>query len=169
MHILTIWSLSHFLPMSDNYFWQIDVLLCLDCFHDGRFVAGHSSLDFVKVNSLKGYADLDGESWTDQETLLLLEGMQLYNENWNEIAEHVGTKSKAQCILHFVRLPVDITPLESIDVPSSTNLSNLPNGNDSWRSHSSTNGNLAVYMMHFLFPVYLLLSHCGPLIPKWRI
>lgn len=122
---------------------EVDVQLCLDCFHDGRFVAGHSTLDFVKVNSMKDYAGLYGESWTDQETLLLLEGMQLYNENWNEIAEHVGTKSKAQCILHFVRLPVDGTPLESIEVPASKISSNLLNENDSGISHSNTNGNLA--------------------------
>ncbi|CDP10951.1 unnamed protein product [Coffea canephora] len=122
---------------------EVDVLLCLDCFHDGKYVAGHSSLDFVKVNSMKGYAGLDGESWTDQETLLLLEGMQLYNENWNEIAEHVGTKSKAQCILHFVRLPLDATPLGNIDVPGCANSSNLPDGNECGRSHPNANGNLA--------------------------
>ncbi|KAK6114913.1 hypothetical protein DH2020_007182 [Rehmannia glutinosa] len=71
---------------------EADVLLCLDCFHEGRFVAGHSSLDFLKVNSMKDYGDGDGDgdSWSDQETLLLLEGMQLYNENWNKIAEHVA-------------------------------------------------------------------------------
>ncbi|KAL3528157.1 hypothetical protein ACH5RR_012813 [Cinchona calisaya] len=122
---------------------EVDVLLCLDCFHDGKYIAGHSNLDFVKVNSMKVYAGLDGESWTDQETLLLLEGMQRYNENWNKIAEHVGTKSKAQCILHFVRLPVDGTPLGNIDVPSSTDSSNLLNGDDCGRSHPNANGSLA--------------------------
>ena len=70
-------------------------------------MTGHSSLDFIKVDSTKDYGDIDGESWSDQETLLLLEAMEIYNENWNEIAEHVGTKSKAQCILHFLRLPVE--------------------------------------------------------------
>ena len=45
--------------------------------------------------------------WTDQETLLLLETLELYKENWNKIAEHVGTKSKAQCILYFVKKPIE--------------------------------------------------------------
>ena len=45
--------------------------------------------------------------WTDQETLLLLETLELYKENWNKIAEHVGTKSKAQCILYFVQRPIE--------------------------------------------------------------
>ncbi|KAL8459473.1 hypothetical protein ACS0TY_036820 [Phlomoides rotata] len=120
---------------------EIDVKLCLDCFHEGGFVAGHSSLDFVKENSIiKDYGDLDGDSWTDQETLLLLEGMQLYNENWNKIAEHVGSKSKAQCILHFVRLPLDGVALDNIDVPSTSGSSNLSSHDNHERSEPNSNG-----------------------------
>ncbi|KAK6131533.1 hypothetical protein DH2020_034740 [Rehmannia glutinosa] len=122
---------------------EADVLLCLDCFHEGRFVAGHSSLDFLKVNSMKDYGDGDGDgdSWSDQETLLLLEGMQLHNENWNKIAEHVGSKSKAQCIVHFVRLPLNGAPLESIDLPSTSGSSNFwSHDNNHERSESNANG-----------------------------
>ena len=32
--------------------------------------------------------------WTDQDTLLLLEGLELYGDNWAEVADHVGTKSQ---------------------------------------------------------------------------
>ncbi|KAK6131534.1 hypothetical protein DH2020_034741 [Rehmannia glutinosa] len=122
---------------------EADVLLCLDCFHEGRFVAGHSSLDFLKVNSMKDYGDGDGDgdSWSDQETLLLLEGMQLYNENWNKIAEHVGSKSKAQCIVHFVRLPLSGAQLESIDLPSTSGSSNFwSHDNNHERLESNSNG-----------------------------
>ncbi|KAL2513143.1 SWI/SNF complex subunit SWI3C [Abeliophyllum distichum] len=119
---------------------EVDVMLCLDCFHEGRFIAGHSSLDFVKVSSIKDYGDVDGDDWSDQETLLLLEGMQLYNENWDKIALHVGTKSKAQCILHFVRLPLDGAPLETIDVPSTSGSSNLWSQDDHRRSQLNSNG-----------------------------
>ncbi|CAL5386918.1 unnamed protein product [Camellia sinensis] len=122
---------------------EVDVLLCLDCFHDGRFVIGHSSIDFLRVDATKEYDDLDGESWTNQETLLLLEAMEIYNENWNEIAEHVGTKSKAQCILHFIRLPMEDGPLENIAVPSVSLSSNLSNRDDFGRPHSSSNGDSA--------------------------
>lgn len=52
---------------------------------------------------------VSGGKWTDQETLLLLEALELYKENWNEIAEHVATKTKAQCILHFVQMPIEDT------------------------------------------------------------
>ncbi|KAL0323322.1 UNVERIFIED_CONTAM: SWI/SNF complex subunit SWI3C [Sesamum angustifolium] len=119
---------------------EIDVRLCLDCFNEGGFVAGHSSLDFMKDNSMKDYGDVDGDSWSDQETLLLLEGMQLYNENWNKIAEHVGSKSKAQCILHFVRLPLDVVPLDKIDVPSTSGSTDLWSHENHERSEPNSNG-----------------------------
>ncbi|CAI9787051.1 unnamed protein product [Fraxinus pennsylvanica] len=119
---------------------EVDVLLCLECFNEGRFVACHSSLDFVKVSSTNDYGDADGDNWSDQETLLLLEGMQLYNENWNQIAEHVGTKSKAQCILHFVRLPLDGSSLVNIDVTSIPGSSNAQSQDNHRILHPHSNG-----------------------------
>ncbi|KAD4385211.1 hypothetical protein E3N88_25379 [Mikania micrantha] len=120
---------------------EIEILLCLSCFNDGAFVAGHSSVDFIKVDSTKDYGDLEADSWTNQETLLLLEAMERFNENWSEIADHVGTKSKAQCIHHFVRLSIDETPLESIEVPDA---SNLPNGNGCGKPQSYANGKVSI-------------------------
>ncbi|KAJ0750576.1 putative transcription factor MYB/SANT family [Helianthus annuus] len=120
---------------------EIETFLCLSCFNEGAFVAGHSSLDFIKVDSTKDYGDLEADSWTNQETLLLLEAMEIFNENWSEIADHVGTKSKAQCIHHFVRLSIDETPLESIEIPDA---SNLPNGNGCGKPKSYANGKASV-------------------------
>ncbi|XP_021667317.2 SWI/SNF complex subunit SWI3C isoform X2 [Hevea brasiliensis] len=119
---------------------EIDVLLCSDCFHEGRFVTNHSSLDFIKMDATKDYSDLDGESWSDQETLLLLEAMEVYNENWNEIAEHVGTKSKSQCILHFLRLPMENGLLENIEVRSMSKSSNLSSRDNHGMLRSQSNG-----------------------------
>ncbi|KAL7184776.1 hypothetical protein ACSBR2_026840 [Camellia fascicularis] len=40
--------------------------------------------------------------WNADEEILLLEGIEMYGlGNWTEVAEHVGTKSKAQCIDHY--------------------------------------------------------------------
>ncbi|XP_073013452.1 SWI/SNF complex subunit SWI3C homolog [Typha latifolia] len=107
-------------PLPDLHYQsqkETDIILCTDCFHDAKYITGHSSLDFMRVDSKKDTSDLDGDSWTDQETFLLLEAIEKYNDNWNEIAEHVGTKSKAQCILHFIRLPVEDGLLENIEPP----------------------------------------------------
>ncbi|OMP07271.1 hypothetical protein COLO4_07483 [Corchorus olitorius] len=132
-------------PIPTSYYQsqkEVDALMCFDCFNDGRFVSGHSSIDFVRVDSAKDYDDLDGESWSDQETLLLLEAMEIYNENWNEIAEHVGTKSKAQCILHFLRLPMDNGLLENLEVPSMPKSTIVSNGDGHPRLRSNMNGSL---------------------------
>ena len=50
---------------------------------------------------------IGGGKWIYQDTLFLLEALELYKENWNEIGEHVATKSKAQCILHLVQMPIE--------------------------------------------------------------
>jgi len=50
-----------------------------------------------------------GRPWTDHEELLLLEGVELHKDNWAEVAEHVGSRSQLECVVHFVQLPVDPT------------------------------------------------------------
>ncbi|XP_013586277.1 PREDICTED: SWI/SNF complex subunit SWI3C [Brassica oleracea var. oleracea] len=130
-------------PLPTVYFQsqkKEDVLLCSDCFHHARFVAGHSCIDFVRVDTTKQYGDQDGENWSDQETLLLLEAVELYNENWVQIADHVGSKSKAQCILHFLRLPVEDGLLDNVELPGVAYPANPTNGYD----HKGTDSNGAL-------------------------
>ena len=54
------------------------------------------------------------KEWDDQETLLLLEGLEMYKDDWNKVAEHVGTRTQDECILHFLRLPIEDPYLEDI-------------------------------------------------------
>lgn len=101
----------------------------------------------------------DSDKWTDEETLLLLEGIEKYNDNWDDIAGHVGTKSKAQCIYHFIRLPVEDGLLENVEVPNGS----LPfraqsNGHPHSDSNGSTSGvtslTLSIRWILFLFMVH---------------
>lgn len=55
------------------------------------------------------------QDWSDQETLLLLEGLELHRDRWADIAEHVGTKSQVQCILHFLQLPIEDEFLDELE------------------------------------------------------
>ncbi|CAL1530785.1 unnamed protein product [Lymnaea stagnalis] len=50
--------------------------------------------------------------WNDQETLLLLEALELYKDDWNKVCEHVGSRTQDECILHFLRLPIEDPFLE---------------------------------------------------------
>ncbi|MQL83342.1 hypothetical protein Taro_015839 [Colocasia esculenta] len=90
---------------------QADFDLCTECFSNGKFGSGMTPADFILMEPAE-VPGTGGGSWTDQETLLLLEALELYGENWNEIAEHVATKTKAQCMLHFVQMPIEDTFLE---------------------------------------------------------
>ena len=79
--------------------------------------------------------------WTEQETLLLLEvrnktmsfwtdlfssgfsslpdslsllcqGLEMHRDDWNKVSAHVGTRTQDECILHFLRLPIEDPYLE---------------------------------------------------------
>ncbi|CAH8592175.1 unnamed protein product [Schistosoma margrebowiei] len=65
--------------------------------------------------------------WSDQETLLLLEALELYRDDWNKVAEHVGSRTQEECILHFLRLPIEDAYLEGSD--PILNLTSLANSN----------------------------------------
>jgi SWI/SNF related-matrix-associated actin-dependent regulator of chromatin subfamily C len=86
--------------------------LCPNCYLEGRFHTPISSADFVRLED-PGYSSVDREvPWTDQETLLLLEGLEMYNEDWNAIADHVGTRTREQCVIRFLQLPIEEKYLE---------------------------------------------------------
>ncbi|XP_051927872.1 SWI/SNF complex subunit SMARCC1b isoform X2 [Hippocampus zosterae] len=53
-----------------------------------------------------------GREWTEQETLLLLEALEVYRDDWNKVSEHVGSRTQDDCILHFLRLPIEDPYLE---------------------------------------------------------
>ncbi|KAH8549602.1 SWIRM domain-containing protein [Umbelopsis sp. PMI_123] len=80
--------------------------LCPRCFNEGRFPSTSNSGDFVKLEPSK-FKHMVEEDWSDQEILLLLEGVELYDDDWNSIAEHVGTRTREQCIMQFLQIPIE--------------------------------------------------------------
>jgi SWI/SNF related-matrix-associated actin-dependent regulator of chromatin subfamily C len=87
---------------SENY----DV--CPQCFIDKRFAANQNKSEFVKMEN-KNYSiipDRDA-TWTEEELLLLLEGLELYDEDWNKICDHVSTKTREECVLKFLQLEIE--------------------------------------------------------------
>lgn len=71
----------------------------------GNLDAGMTQTDFIIMESAE-IPGFGGTSWTDQETLLLLEALEILQAKWGDIAEHVATKTKAQCMLHFLKMPI---------------------------------------------------------------
>lgn len=104
------------------------VNLCLFAFAEGRFPAGTSARDFRLVRGPRGSRVSTGrhEEWSHEETLLLLEGIQLYGEVWPDVAAHVGTKPSFKCALRFLQLPIEEGFLEAALSPTDGEEVNLP-------------------------------------------
>lgn len=80
--------------------------ICPNCYQEGRFGNQMNSAEFVKLERPSG-APIESK-WTDQEVLLLLEGLEMHADDWEKIAQHVGgTKTKEECILQFLRMPIE--------------------------------------------------------------
>ncbi|TNN81399.1 SWI/SNF complex subunit SMARCC2 [Liparis tanakae] len=39
-------------------------------------------------------------------------GLEMYKDDWNKVSEHVGSRTQDECILHFLRLPIEDPYLE---------------------------------------------------------
>jgi SWI/SNF related-matrix-associated actin-dependent regulator of chromatin subfamily C len=111
--LLFIWG-----PNADKFHlnhFQVDFDFCSDCYNEEKFDEGMSKSDFILMES----ADVPGSggsNWTDHETLLLLEALEIFKgKEWHEIAEHVATKTKEQCMLHFLQMPISEPFLDGDD------------------------------------------------------
>lgn len=56
---------------------------------------------------LAGNSAMRNQDWSDQELLLLLEGLEMHKDDWNKVCEHVGTRTQDECILKFLQLPIE--------------------------------------------------------------
>ena len=50
--------------------------------------------------------------WTDAELLLLLEALELFDEKWDSVADHVGTRTREECVVKFLQLEIEDKYLE---------------------------------------------------------
>ncbi|KAG5460774.1 MAG: hypothetical protein BJ554DRAFT_7136 [Olpidium bornovanus] len=74
--------------------------------------------DFIKAEdtgATSRFRQADGSTadWTDEELYLLLEGIENFEDDWNRIADHVGTRTREQCITHFLQMNIEDPYLEN--------------------------------------------------------
>ncbi|XP_015879299.2 transcriptional adapter ADA2b isoform X2 [Ziziphus jujuba] len=78
-----------------------DFDLCIECFSVGAEVTPHKNNHPYRVMDNLSFP-LICPDWNADDEILLLEGIEMYGlGNWTEVAEHVGTKTKEQCIEHY--------------------------------------------------------------------
>ncbi|KAG5987187.1 hypothetical protein E4U52_007837 [Claviceps spartinae] len=88
--------------------------VCPNCFMEGRLPSNHTSSMYLKTENPTYTSSLDRDApWSDSETLRLLEGLERFDDDWGEIAEHVGTRTREECVLQFLQLDIEEKYLDS--------------------------------------------------------
>lgn len=80
---------------------KYELTLCARCYVRGNYRVGINSSEFKRV-------ELSEESktgWSEKETLLLLEAVMHYGDDWKKVATHVTGKTEKDCVAQFVKLP----------------------------------------------------------------
>ncbi|RCI10996.1 hypothetical protein L249_5415 [Ophiocordyceps polyrhachis-furcata BCC 54312] len=94
--------------------------ICPLCFSEGRLPTNHTSSMYTKIENHSYDGSLDRDApWTDAEILRLLEGLERFDEDWAEIADHVGTRTREECVLQPVNAGPQHghLPFSSVDNP----------------------------------------------------
>ncbi|KAG8778090.1 hypothetical protein FRC12_025190 [Ceratobasidium sp. 428] len=82
--------------------------LCASCYTDARFPSSMLSGDFVRLTADSVVHGAGNDvPWSDQETLRLLEAIEMHDDDWGAVADQVGTRTREQCIQHFLQLPIE--------------------------------------------------------------
>jgi len=82
--------------------------VCARCFRERKFAKNWEHGDFTEMEN-KEYSIIPdrGSEWSDEELLLLLEGLEMYDEDWNKIADHVATRTREECVVKFLQLEIE--------------------------------------------------------------
>ena len=94
------------------------LLICENCYEKNEFPNPLTKDDFELSNVFnilmpnekfhtKLKERLENEKWTEEETKKLLDAIDTYDDNWDEIAKvFEGKRSKSDCIIHLMQLPI---------------------------------------------------------------
>ncbi|CAN7118654.1 unnamed protein product [Brassica rapa subsp. narinosa] len=84
-----------------------DFDLCVECMSVGAEITPHKRDHAYRVMGNLTFP-LICPDWSADDEMLLLEGLEIYGMgNWAEVAEHVGTKRKQQCLDHYRNIYLD--------------------------------------------------------------
>lgn len=97
--------------------------LCPNCFSESRMPANHQQSFYVKLENptYSAYSSRDAP-WSDSELLRLLEALERYDEDWTEVSEYVGTRTKEECVIKFLQLEIEDKYLDSEQMNQSTGI-----------------------------------------------
>ncbi|KAF9295762.1 Transcriptional adapter ada2 [Mortierella antarctica] len=84
-----------------------DFDLCVSCFCTGTELGKHKNWHDYRVMEQHSFPIFDAD-WGADEELLLIEGADNFGiGNWQDIADHVGSKTREECEAHYLKVYVE--------------------------------------------------------------
>ena len=103
---------------------------CASCFSLGKIDSDTNLVEYVKLEDPDYSTIQDRDTpWTDSELMRLLEAIELFDDNWNSISDHVGSRTREECVLKFLQLEIEDSYLEDgpeADPYAALNTGHLP-------------------------------------------
>ncbi|CAI9117111.1 OLC1v1018448C1 [Oldenlandia corymbosa var. corymbosa] len=78
---------------------KLDLTLCARCYVNQSSAINTSDFRRVEIT------EVVKNDWTDKETLLLLEAVMHYGDDWKKVADRVTGKNDKECVARFIKLP----------------------------------------------------------------
>ncbi|KAH9386566.1 SWI/SNF related-matrix-associated actin-dependent regulator of chromatin subfamily C [Nematocida major] len=92
------------------------IMLCSGCFNGGEYPASCTYANFHVLE-----AGMVRQIWSEKEEMLLLEGIEMYKDDWKAVADYVKTKTLEQCVLQFLKMGIQDPFLEMEAISFSEN------------------------------------------------
>ncbi|KAI8881992.1 SWIRM-domain-containing protein [Backusella circina FSU 941] len=94
--------------------------LCRDCYVQGKYPLELDCSKFIiqhlETKEKENDGDVDDEEvWTEEEDALLKEGLGMYDDDWEKVADHIKTRTHEECVLRYLQLPME-DPIENEQV-----------------------------------------------------
>jgi hypothetical protein len=87
--------------LSFPFMSSLKFTICFDCISQGKLPFQTTTLDFLRVDSPESPSD-----WTLSDTNRLLSLIADHGDDWSEISALLKSHTPAECLLHFLRLPM---------------------------------------------------------------
>ncbi|KAH6688082.1 transcription regulatory protein SWI3 [Plectosphaerella plurivora] len=82
--------------------------ICPSCYNGGLFPGDTLRAQYSRDGNPTYTAVQERDApWSDAELLRLLEALEQFDDNWADVADHVGTRTREECVLQFLQLDVE--------------------------------------------------------------
>lgn len=84
-----------------DFFSKNNIFICKKCLTCGDYPENMNTSDFYRIEK-----EVINKIWSKKEEIRLLEAIEKFGDDWTSVSNYVETKSKQECIYHFIMIPL---------------------------------------------------------------